>query len=56
VKVIKMSWEDVLKKHPYKAKPNQPKTDEELRRQKINRKIKLIDEERGTEYEEVEEA
>ena len=43
-----MSWEDVLKKHPYKAKPHKfPSPDKT--------KIKIIDEERGTEYEEVEE-
>ena len=49
VENMKKSWQGVLKKHPYKAKPHKfPSPDK--------RKIKLIDEERGTEYEEVEEA
>jgi|GEM_PF-7127743 hypothetical protein len=44
-----MTWEDRLRKQPHKAKPHKfPSPDKT--------KIKIIDEERGTEYEEVEEA
>ena len=44
-----MGWKNLLKRHPYQAKPHEfPSPDKP--------KIKIIDEERGTEYEEVEEA